>query len=326
VTGGATQQFAATVNGTNSPSQTVTWSLTGVGALSASGLYTAPAATSSAQSATVKATASDGAHSGTATVTVPATGAAPAQQITVNTPATQTSGQSFNVTGTYANGTPTALDYRRSDDPAGQWTQVATATISGGTFSFSIAAGSATAGRTISVRDRTTGVSGTSGSYVVNAAAATVHYDYLMYYNQPVNSTTAVGKTVTTANVKGAGNDSGGVPYSAFSAMDLINNIYVGAKPAPAKMYVGWSHSPTTPPSHIIDAGGQQTGANAKWPDGYASIPGTGTLADGYQYYDISVAYAWVPTGSSGNLYLHFKPDDSDWFCVNPTTPASYTA
>lgn len=74
VSGSATQTFTASVIGTNSPSQTVNWSMTGAGSINAStGVYTAPAATSSAQTATITATsAQDGSKSGTATVTVPA--------------------------------------------------------------------------------------------------------------------------------------------------------------------------------------------------------------------------------------------------------------
>jgi len=52
--GGGTQQFTATVTGTSNTA--VTWSLTGAGILSTSGLYTAPATISSISTATVKAT------------------------------------------------------------------------------------------------------------------------------------------------------------------------------------------------------------------------------------------------------------------------------
>jgi hypothetical protein len=72
VAGGATQQFSATVTGTNSPAQTVTWSANG-GTVNSSGLFTAPAATGSTQTITVTATSTaDGTKSGTATVTVAA--------------------------------------------------------------------------------------------------------------------------------------------------------------------------------------------------------------------------------------------------------------
>jgi hypothetical protein len=72
VVGGATQQFAATVVGTNSPSQSVTWTAS-AGSVSSSGLFTAPAATSSSQTITVTATSTaDTSKSGVATVTTPA--------------------------------------------------------------------------------------------------------------------------------------------------------------------------------------------------------------------------------------------------------------
>lgn len=78
VSGGATQQFSATVAGTGAVPQTVTWTAT-PGTITAGGLYTAPASTASVQSATVTATSTqDVTKSGSATVTVPAAVAAPA--------------------------------------------------------------------------------------------------------------------------------------------------------------------------------------------------------------------------------------------------------
>lgn len=72
VAGGATQQFTPTVVGTNSPSQSVTWGAS-AGTINSSGLFTAPAATGSAQTITITATSTqDGSKSGTATVTVAA--------------------------------------------------------------------------------------------------------------------------------------------------------------------------------------------------------------------------------------------------------------
>lgn len=67
------QQFAAIVNGANGPSQAVTWSKSGGGTLSASGLFTEPAKTSAVQTITITATSvQDPTKSGTATVTIPA--------------------------------------------------------------------------------------------------------------------------------------------------------------------------------------------------------------------------------------------------------------
>lgn len=70
--GGATQQFNSTVNGSNSPPQTVTWSAS-IGSITSSGLYTAPAATQGAQTATITATSTfNTQRSGTASVTIAA--------------------------------------------------------------------------------------------------------------------------------------------------------------------------------------------------------------------------------------------------------------
>jgi hypothetical protein len=68
----ATQQFTATVNGTNGVEQTVTWSAT-AGSIDASGLFTAPAASGGVQTITITATSTvDNTKTGTATVTIPA--------------------------------------------------------------------------------------------------------------------------------------------------------------------------------------------------------------------------------------------------------------
>lgn len=73
VSAGFTQQFAASVTGTGSPSQAVTWS-TNIGSVNSSGVYTAPSGTGSDRTATVTATSQqDGTKTSTATVTIPAT-------------------------------------------------------------------------------------------------------------------------------------------------------------------------------------------------------------------------------------------------------------
>jgi hypothetical protein len=74
VTGGANQAFTASVQGTNSPSQAVLWSVTGGGSITSGGVYTAPATADGVQSPVVTATSfQDNTKSGTAAVTVPAT-------------------------------------------------------------------------------------------------------------------------------------------------------------------------------------------------------------------------------------------------------------
>lgn len=76
------QQFAATVLGTNNPSQIVNWSATG-GSIDAGGHFTAPAATYSVQTITITATsAQDPTKSGSATVMIAALPAAPLPSVT----------------------------------------------------------------------------------------------------------------------------------------------------------------------------------------------------------------------------------------------------
>jgi hypothetical protein len=70
---GATQQFTASVG--NAINTAVSWSMTGVGKLSSSGLYTAPANLSTPSSATIMATSlADPTKAVTTTVTIPAVG------------------------------------------------------------------------------------------------------------------------------------------------------------------------------------------------------------------------------------------------------------
>lgn len=70
--GGATQAFSATVSGTGSPSQAVTWSAS-AGTINPSGLFTAPTATGAIQTISITATSvQDTTKAGIATATVSA--------------------------------------------------------------------------------------------------------------------------------------------------------------------------------------------------------------------------------------------------------------
>jgi len=74
VIAGATQQFTAAVTGSSNTA--VTWTVSGPGSVSSSGLYTAPASLTTPASVTVQATAqSDTSKSKSATITIPAVGA-----------------------------------------------------------------------------------------------------------------------------------------------------------------------------------------------------------------------------------------------------------
>ena len=161
VPGGTTQQFTATVAGTNNPGQGVTWAAS-AGTINSSGLFTAPAATGASQSITITATSMvDGTKSGTATVTVPATGAPP-------------------VTYTGVSVTPSTATV------AGLATQSFTATVSGtGAFSTTV---------TWSVDGTGNGSINSSGLYTAPAAGVSAR-------NVVVRATAADGTTTGTAAV-----------------------------------------------------------------------------------------------------------------------------
>jgi hypothetical protein len=96
-----------------------------------------------------------------------------AATLTVATPTTQTVGNAFVVSGTWAGVQPTALDYALADSGTmGAWNNAVTSlTINtNGTYSFSITPTTASVNRTITVRDHnnTSVVSAASAAYVVN--------------------------------------------------------------------------------------------------------------------------------------------------------------
>src|SRR5581483_2751734 len=122
---GGTQQFTATVSGSSNTS--VTWSVTGVGAVNSSGLYTAPGAQGCA---TVTATSvADSTKSGYASVTVPAVGISISpisatvppngtQQFTASVSGTTNTGVTWSDTGSgsvNSNGLYTAPNSAESD-------------------------------------------------------------------------------------------------------------------------------------------------------------------------------------------------------------------
>ena len=93
----------------------------------------------------------------------------PTPTLTIATPATATAGASLTITGTCTGFTPVALDYQID---AGTWTAAPSPAISGGTYSFSIAAPAA-GSHTLGVRDRTlTDTPATSGSVTTTAGTA----------------------------------------------------------------------------------------------------------------------------------------------------------
>ena len=93
------------------------------------------------------------------------------QTISVATPAATPLVSPLSVTGTYANGTPSTLDW--SVNGGATWSSAPTPTIAGGSFSFVLPSGSiaASTGIVLQVRDHATGTRGsTSGTFTIYSA------------------------------------------------------------------------------------------------------------------------------------------------------------
>lgn len=160
---GKTQQFVATVTGTTNTA--VTWSVTGSGSISASGLYTAPNASGSA---TVTATsAQDLAKSASATVTVTMP-PAPTCSLSAS-PGAILTGQSATLSWSSSNASSASVDQGVGSVPlpsgAQSITPAATATY---TMSVSGAGGSTTCQATVTVNTPAL------ADFSVNASSSTV--------------------------------------------------------------------------------------------------------------------------------------------------------
>jgi hypothetical protein len=163
VAGGAMQSFAAVVNGTGSPSQAVTWNAS-AGSIDGNGKFTAPAATSSAQTISVSATSNaDPGKTGTATITVPAAGiAAPTVTSVSVTPSSAT------MAGSTARGFIAAVNGSNNPSPAVTWTCSAGAIDSNGLFT---APAPAPDQQTVTVTATSVQDNSKSGSAAVTVAA-----------------------------------------------------------------------------------------------------------------------------------------------------------
>ena len=169
--------------------------------------------------------------SGVASATSAAFSVTVGQIVTVSTPASQATTVAFTVGGTYSNGTPTALDYSLNGGTT--WTAAPSPTISGGIYTFSITIGTANASQTIKVRDHSTLVSGTSGSFVV----ATPTLSLTAPGSASASSTLAISGTYTAAAPTGmTATISGSATITGFSAAGNVWNATV-ATPASAGTY-----------------------------------------------------------------------------------------
>lgn len=209
VTGGATQQFAAAVVGTNSPAQTVTWTTTG-GTINSSGLLTAPAATSAAQTITVRATSTvDATKSGAATVTVPAVVAAPTPTVSSVTVSPTTANVSGGATQQFS------AAVVGSNSPA----QTVTWSVTGGgsinTSGLFTAPAATNTAQTITVTARSTVDVTKSGTVTITVAAVVVQTPTVTSVTISPSMASLVGGTQQqfTATVSGTNNPSQAVTW-----------------------------------------------------------------------------------------------------------------
>lgn len=267
---------------------------------SATFTYT-PSAT--AGSKTISIT-NNGSLSNPASITY-AAAAAPAQAITVNNPGTQMVGVTYNASGTYANGTPTALDF--SVDGGTNWTAAPSPTIGGGNWSFQSTPSTASASRQMMVRDHTTLVSGTSTAYVVNAAA-------------PTYSTTVLGGFPASQAMAPNGTES----FAGTGTVVVSVKTSGGALPPGDALKFVWGKSQTAAPMAYADAapatgvnGNASAHGNAVSTSIHAGNWSLSTDANYAQYKNSAQFFAW---GTPGNWYLWLLTSDG---FAKPATDAS---
>ena len=226
--------------------------------------------------------------------------AAPTETITVNTPASQAAGTAFALSGTYANGTPAALDY--SLDGGSTWVAAATPTIAGGNYSFSLTISTANASQVVKVRDHTnTTIIATSAAFAVAAGSAPTYV--FSFGNQ---ASIASGGNITNNGyyagpaqfyIKRASN---GV---AANAVRFVWNKILGTAPLPDNG------------TRRADASADTVGSRVSW-DGTTPV-GTGY----YGLYNNGAPYIY---GTAGTYYLWAITDDGFADVVRNTDNTPY--
>ncbi len=245
-----------------------------------------------------------------------ATPSPPAETISVDTPVTVAAGATMTITGTYANVTPTALDFEF--DNAG-YGAASSPTIGGGVFSFTATA-PAVGSHTVSVRDHDhTSIFGTSGNFstitvsvsnIRNAmpwAAATFSAG-----NRITNASKAyecINPGTSTAAPTGSGtsiNNGGVAAFKYSSAVDFTDlNAWgtsnVGTLTSPIAAYV-WNDQPSS-----------------KW-DGTVNITGITTSPTA----DMTITAAPGESFSDNPTFPLGAPDSRRGVCLTQNT-AAYT-
>jgi hypothetical protein len=323
VAGGGTQQFSATVAGTNSPSQGVNWTVNpNTASINTAGLFTAPVPTGSAQTFTVTATSQqDSTKSGAATVTVAAM-TAPGQVtgLTAGTPATSSvpltwaavSGASaytvnYRTTGsstwTQASNTVTSTSYTVTGLTASQGYEFQViATNAGGPGAASATATATTATPVVLPAYTLTGYPGTNGPNAVKPNSPSIDLSVASNYN--FNYPPA-GKGLT--NEKTSINSNG---YWYFKRTS--DNV------VPSRVLSGWFPQGVTPTeSDVLFSSASPPSPN---PNQNGGTSKNGLVSCGFNSGNgnfVDNAILWVPAGDTGKW--------CQWFVAFDTTTNTFS-
>ncbi len=230
-----------------------------------------------------------------------------AETILVTTPGTEIPGNSYTYTGTYTGTQPVSLDYQF--DAAG-WV-AASATISGGAWSFTATAPAAGT-HTLSVRDHViTSISGTSGSFTTSGSSETI-------------SVTTPGSETAGNGYTYSGSYTGGPP----TALDFqFDSAGWTAAPSPTIGGGTWSFAGIAPAAgthtlsvrdHTNTTASGTSGSFTTTAGGAISIVSpSGLIIDG-QTLTVSGAYTGtVPTG------LNYRIDSGSYVAASAPTIAA---
>jgi hypothetical protein len=318
---GGTQQFAATVQGTNNPPRTVAWSVaggTGTTNISATGLLTVDPAQTSGSALTVTATSTyDTSKSGTATVTVTSTSPSVVYAVSLDTGdctfpvATEGYGAqtplSVAVTNT-GNKATGPLSITLSGTDAGSFT-LSTANIVdiaiGGSSAFTVTPDADLTAGAYAATVTVSGGNGISKDFGVSFTVTAAPTIYTITFNansgtvSPASAQTgADGKLPSLPTPTRSGSYSFDGWFTAASGGTAITTATVFTQSA--TIYAHWTYtggspsggnsggsSPATPPTSPGTTVGDGTvstpagQAPVKNPDGSATLPGGGTVTVG---------------------------------------------
>ena len=229
--------------------------------------------------------------------------------IAVNTITPPAPSTTFTVSGTYANFTPTALDY--STNSGSTWTAAPSPTISGGTYSFSLTGGLAAGTYTVKVRDHTTTtIIGTSASFTISAGGSGTLNNA---YNIVFHPSYPLGTTYHATNSLSGG--WYGQPING-PALKLVNASTSVDLTTLTGIQLSFSTSTTVPPP----AAASDAGLGAASPiNGFTNINplGSAPYFDGGLSQIVAAATGTAPT----NYYLWIKLADGNYSIYGGATP-----